>query len=132
MKIVLACFVSISVGVVKGQSIQSSNEASVNRGDKSADEIVYQKIFDLPEMKKYFKDVDSIYSNKKHAIIIINSRPTHEEPFYWIQVGINDDDQFRPRFNFYVYQKDYVVKFYDTVNDEVLTLEKWRKKKVEH
>ena len=96
--------------------------------DSVVENKVYKKIMELTEMKNYFKRVDSLFKGNKKATVLISSTPSKEEPFYWVQVGINDGDRIVPEYNFYVYPNNMEVKFYDAINDEILTLNQWRNK----
>src|SRR6266446_576667 len=70
--------------------------------DSITEKKVYDKIENLPEIKKYVKKIDSLFKGEKHAAIIIFSRPSQKEPYYWVEVGVSADGRFVPEYNFYV------------------------------
>lgn len=95
---------------------------------KNLDDIVLDKIYKITEVRKKDHFVDSI-TNHKHGIsMIILQRPNAKEPYYVVQVGYNNEIRFEPYYTFYVYKKNLVIKFYDTIPGEIITLEEWRKR----
>lgn len=109
--------------------VVANDNTSVIVQDSLVENEVYKKIMELTEMKSYFKKVDSLFKGGNHATIIISSKPSKDEPFYWVQVGVNDGDRVVPEYNFYVYTKNMEVKFYDSIDDKILTLSEWRHRK---
>lgn len=112
--------------IISKTKIIDTTSKRVYNNDSIEENKVYKLIFDLIETKCYFRKIDSLYQNKAHAIVIIASKPTKEEPYYWVQVGVNDGNRIVPEYNFYVYPKKMKVMFYDTLNDRILTLKQWR------
>lgn len=105
-----------------------SNNYKIQKKKDSIQNIVINTIYNLTEIKSYFHKVDSIFKGKMHAKIIIFSNPTKAEPYYWVQVGIDNGLRFDTEYNFYIYvKKNIEVKYYDAFNDKIITLEEWRK-----
>lgn len=98
-------------------------------------EDIEQKILDkvekLPEVKKLELYIDSISNHKRGVSMMIISKPNKEQKYYHIQVGYNGSDRFVVYFNFYVFTKDFEIKYYDAINDSVLSIEEWRKERKE-
>jgi hypothetical protein len=88
------------------------------------DSNIYKIIKALPEVKG-FNNRYNLKKLNKNLNIVINERPDKTFPYYWVQVGVSDQYQFQPIYNFYV-KDDSQVFFYDTINDSIITLKKWR------
>jgi tetratricopeptide (TPR) repeat protein len=64
-----------------------------------------------------------------------NSTMIHESPqendkdYYWVKVGPGDFLKQTTKYNFFVYEKTFVVKFYDEHHNKIMSLEEWRTKK---
>jgi hypothetical protein len=79
-------------------------------------------------VKYYSHRLDSVSKGKAKSLLIIAKKPDKAEPYYWVQVGNNSGGRFIARYNFFVYKKKGLeVKFYDTMNDSIITLQEWRK-----
>jgi hypothetical protein len=85
----------------------------------------YSIIEALPEVKSFNKRYDLKKLKKKIDIFIIE-RPGKTFPYYWVQVGVSDEYQFQPVYNFYIYKDNFQIGFYDTSTDSVISLKKWR------
>jgi hypothetical protein len=96
--------------------------------DTVAEEKAFDVVRQLPEMYKFFKLVDSVNKGQRHAMLMIGSTPTKEEPYYLIQVGEDNGMVFVTEYNFYVYYPSLRIKFYDTVHDTAISLKEWRKR----
>ena len=97
--------------------------------DSNRENDVYSKVKALIEIVNYTKYVDSVYDGKIGVSFVTRALPAPNKPYYWVQVGIVDLFGFIPQFNFYIYPDSLVVKFHDTVNDKVLSVEEWRNRK---
>ncbi len=97
--------------------------------DSTTENEVYSKVKALIEIMNYSKYVDSVYDGKIGVSFVTKALPAPNKPYYWVQVGIVDLFRFIPQFNFYIFPDSMVVKFYDTVNDKVLSVEEWRNRK---
>lgn len=90
----------------------------------SVDNSIYNAITILPEFIKFLKHNEQ-YSNEAKVSIMIMARPSTKEPYFWVQVGINDEVRFTPYFNFIVYvKKNIVIKYFDTMTDKIISLKK--------
>jgi hypothetical protein len=96
--------------------------------DTTEENIVLDKIYKIPEVRKKSHFIDSL-TNHKHGIsMIITKRPSANEPYYMVQVGYNNEIRFEPYYIFCVYKKNLVIKVYDTSSGEIISLEDWRKR----
>lgn len=101
-----------------------------NKPTPDSTQLVYDAVEHLPEIKAYMLHADSLYGSKgvPPAMMIV-ADPTKETPYYWVQVGINDGDRLTPEYNFYVYPPKMGVKFLDTMKDEVISIQEWRRRR---
>jgi hypothetical protein len=91
-----------------------------------------QKICDmilaLPEVKERAKYVEKQTKGKRHLMVWIYDTPKESnEEYYWVKAGEDNGTNYVTHFNFYVYPKNNEIKFYDVVNDTVISLTTWRK-----
>ena len=121
-------------------SKQVSNKIKKNtfKTKKTSNRIIYDsinnkeelKIWDtiskLPEVISQIKYVDKITNGKRKLQIWTFNKPNKAENYYWIKVSEDNGMALVAHFNFYVYP-NYEIKYFDTANDSVLTLEDWRK-----
>lgn len=75
------------------------------------------KIFDL--MEKLPENQDWAGTS------IVESPQENDKDYYWVRVKTQQNK----KFNYYIYQRTFEIKFFDTVNNKLLTLEEWRKSK---
>ena len=75
------------------------------------------KIFDLMEKLPENKNPTSIR--------IVESPQENDKNYYWIRVKTKQ----HKTFNYYIYQETFQIKFLDTINKKLMTLEEWRKVK---
>jgi hypothetical protein len=90
------------------------------------DDTLYALVGKIDEVKKLIETTNKTSLDKKVSVMIAK-RPDEKFPYYWVQVGVDDKNRFQPVYNFYVNPKTSDIKFYDTVNDSVITIDEWRK-----
>ena len=137
MRYVLSAFLILIVGF--HSSYLNSNSAvsiisSTQKNKKQTTENkMYKAVGALPEMRSYFRRIDSLHKNTTHAVMIIQSKPSKNQPYYWLQVGTNIDNRLIAEYNFYVYcDQTIVIEFYDPVNDKAISLSEWRKSSLKY
>lgn len=75
------------------------------------------KIFDL---------MDKLPENKNRTEIrIVESPQENDKNYYWIRVKTESNKTF----NYYIYRETFEIKFLDTIKNNLMTLEEWRKNK---
>lgn len=87
---------------------------------------IWDTIFKLPEVKSRIKYVDSVTKGKRQLQVWTYSKPNKKDNYYWIKVSEDNGITTVAHFNFFVYPNN-EIKYFDTVNDSVLSLEDWRK-----
>jgi hypothetical protein len=68
-------------------------------------------------------------NGKRHFSYAIWSCPTSENPFYWVKVMEDNGTSYVTHYNFYVYPKDFSIKYLDTTSDILIPLKQWSKQK---
>ena len=75
------------------------------------------KIFDL---------MHKLPENKNRTEIrIVESPQENDKNYYWIRVKTENNKTF----NYYIYRETFEIKFLDTIKNNLMTLEEWRKNK---
>ena len=98
------------------------------KGNYQQDDTLYNIISRLKEVKTLVEKTNSKSSNQK-VNIIINKKPDKEFLYYWLQAGVDDGSRFQPVYNFYISPKSFEIHYYNTANDSIITLSKWREKR---
>ncbi len=110
-------------------SKEQKNEAAVSKSTNS--EGIEGKIFDtiskLPEYKARALYIEKKTRGKRHLAIIIYKRPSNKTQYYWVKAVEDNGPSFYTHFNFYIYTDPFSIKYYDVINDIVITLEEWRR-----
>ncbi len=75
---------------------------------------------------KIFNLMEKLPENKNWAETrIVESPQENDKNYYWVRVKTEKNKTF----NYYIYQETFEIKFLDTINNKILTLEEWRKQK---
>ena len=75
---------------------------------------------------KIFNLIEKLPENKNWAETrIVESPQENDKNYYWVRVKTEKNKTF----NYYIYQETFEIKFLDTINNKILTLEEWRKQK---
>ena len=70
--------------------------------------------------------MDKLPENKNRTEIrIVESPQENDKNYYWIRVKTESDKTF----NYYIYRETFEIKFLDTIKNNLMTLEEWRKNK---
>jgi hypothetical protein len=84
-------------------------------------------IYNLPEVKERANYVEKQTNGERHLNITIIQTP--EEPddkSYWLKVGEDNGTNFVTHFTFSVNPDTFEVKYYDVINDTLVSLATWR------
>ncbi len=91
------------------------------------DSMVYANISQLKEVKEKSRFVQKLSDNMHGISIIIQARPSASLPYFWVQVGYINEKRLEVYYNFYVFKKNWEIKYLDVLTNKTLSLEEWRK-----
>jgi hypothetical protein len=75
---------------------------------------------------KIFNLMEKLPENKNWAgTRIVESPQENDKNYYWVRVKTEQNKTY----NYYIYQETFEIKFLDTINNTLLTLEDWRKQR---
>ncbi len=112
---------------IEKDPVNTDNSDKPLINDKNEQKICYL-IFDLPEVKERAKYIEKQTKGARRMIVWIYASPKElNEQCYWVKAGVDNGTNYVAHFNFYVYPKTNEIKFYDVVNDTVISLSAWRK-----
>lgn len=80
---------------------------------------IFDMIFAMPEAKG-------------KSVSIFESPQTNDKDYYWIKVGEStgfQPEDLKVEFSFFIYPKDFAIKYYDEKNNKLMTIDEWRKSK---
>jgi hypothetical protein len=108
----------------KGQNtkvvISKSNDSTV------IEEKILDTISKLPECRERAAYIEKETKGKRHLTIVIYERPSKEFPYYWVKAWEDNGIIYATHFNFYIYTNPFNIKYYDTMNNIVISLKEWR------
>lgn len=119
---------------VKKQSLRGTEPAAENewRGPSEipydVQDIIIQKISELPEYKEAQKNIDSVSNNRKGVTAIIDR--DEQGRGYSVQVGYSGGERFETYYFFLVAPRTYRIRILDMTDDKYITLDAWRMKSV--
>lgn len=101
--------------------------------DDSTETLVANIVFNLPEVKERAAYIEKQTDGKRHLKIWI-SQTTHQanSDYYQVNAGEDNGASLVAHFNFYIHKETFEVKYYDVVNDTIISIADWRKQYLNH
>ena len=136
--ILCSCLISCSNKSNKETVARSAGQIKTNidkdtaivSADTVQESIALDSVNKIDEVRELSKFIDSVSNHKRGVTMLTLHRPDKQKRYFWIQVGYNNGIRFQAYYNFYVYAKDYEIKFLNTVkNDSLMSLADWRRSK---
>jgi len=89
---------------------------------------VYKLILSLPEVARMARYIQEHTKGERHLEVMIAESPKDTiRNYYWVKAGEDNGINYVTHFNFYVFpDRNFEIRYFDTVRDTVLTLEDWR------
>jgi lipopolysaccharide export LptBFGC system permease protein LptF len=109
---------------------ENTNSISAYFRDNEKENKIIDTIYELKEVKNWQKYLEKETKGKGHLQIWIADTPIVSRPSYLVQVGEDNGYSLVVHFNFIVYPDPIRIMYLNTINDDTLTLEQWRKTKV--
>ena len=86
-------------------------------------------VWEIPEVITLNENSHERNDSSRLEVIIYQISEDKEPNYYWIKVGTSTETHFSTVFNFFVFFNTNEVKYYDTLLDQVLSLDEWRAQK---
>ena len=145
MKTILITFLSLALIVacgkknpdtqVKNDSIKSTSADTAQKevpSDTSDEEKAINLVMDLPEVKDQANIIETESKGKHHlAAMILETPEENGQGYYFVKVSEDNEQSLVGIYSFYVYLPSEEIKFYDPIEDNVISLEEWRKQRNE-
>ena len=118
--------------LVSCESSPKKGTANVKRQiDKLAsatpEEAAIDRVMDLEEVKRKDAEVKKLSKGKRHLSVYVETPPTPTDSYYWIKVAEDNGGSYVTCYTFAVDSKTRDVRYYDPMQDSLLTIEDWRK-----
>lgn len=82
---------------------------------------------------KIFKMIFEIPEAKDKSVWIFESPQENDKDYYWIKVGEGDiglsEKKFKTDYNFFIYPKNFEIKYYNQKENKLISIEEWRRNK---
>lgn len=119
MKFLFTSLIFFSLLASFGQSPKQLSASKMER-------MILDTIVKLPECQKRAEYIEKHSKGKRHLSFVIYDKPSKDYPYYWVKAWEDNGLAYATHFNFYVYTDPLTIKYYDTVNDKVISLKQWR------
>ena len=86
-------------------------------------------VMNLPEVKQASQEIEKGSNGKHHLAVYVDTPPTNTDPNYWVKVAEDNGGSLVTDYMFTVDGKTHQIKYYDTAQDTLVTLDQWRKTK---
>ncbi|RZK25628.1 MAG: hypothetical protein EOO43_05025 [Flavobacterium sp.] len=93
----------------------------------SPDEAAIDRVLDLDEVKRKGAEIDKLSKGERHLSAYVETAPTKEDSNYWIKVAEDNGDSKVAYYTFAVDSKTRDVRYYDPMQDSLISIEQWRK-----
>ena len=94
--------------------------------DQNEENEVLDLIWAIPEVVQRNEHLKSTNDTLHLEAFVNYTSENLDSNYYWVKVGVFDSVHFATHFNFYVYFNSFDIKYFDTLNDQILSLEQWR------
>lgn len=91
------------------------------------EEQVVKLIMDLQEIKMRNAEVERLSKGKRRLSTYVESPPSSDDPNYTVKVAEDNGSNFVTYYTFAVDGKTRAIKYYDVVQDTLISLNDWRK-----
>ena len=113
-----------TVSLIKPNFIHSDTTIKINETEDK----LYNLIYNLPEVKERSEYVEKETNGERHlSIMIVETPEESDDKSYWLKVGEDNGTNVVTHFTFSVNPDTFDVKYYDAVNDTLVSLSAWRK-----
>lgn len=95
---------------------------------------VYKLVLSLPEVAQMARYIQEHTKGSRHMEMMISQSPRDSiQNYYWVKAGEDNGTIYVTHYNFYVYpDNNFEIKYFDPINDTLMSLEDWRKENKIH
>jgi len=90
------------------------------------EEHLVKLIMNLEEVKRKSAIIEQESKGKRHLATYVETLPTADDPNYWIKVAEDNGGSYVTYYTFAVDGKTQLIRYYDVMQDSLLSLEQWR------
>jgi hypothetical protein len=118
--------------IVDTATVRSNNRVApgdtVMKAGKDAGN-VYKLILSLPEVVRMARYIQEHTKGSRHMEVMISQSPRDSiQNYYWVKAGEDNGTIYVTHYNFFVYPDNHFeIKYFDPINDTLMSLEDWRK-----
>ncbi|WP_345949264.1 hypothetical protein ABDD95_20675 [Mucilaginibacter sp. PAMB04274] len=123
----LSCLVLTACQISPKKEAALGKREIVKLALATPEEAAVDRVMDLEEVKRKMAEVEKASKGKRHLSVYAETTPTKEDLYYWIKVAENNGGSYVAYYTFAVDSKTRDVRYYDPMQDSLLTIEQWRK-----
>lgn len=109
MKAIIILYFFTSIFTCKEETKPLSSNESAQKvfktevNSSSQEDKILDAVRILPEVIEREKYLNSLTNHKAHISVMVVSKPTKSQPYYWVKVGYDNEFRYENYYNFYVY-----------------------------
>lgn len=127
-------YYSLSVGMIflvtscqpTDKKTPAPSQKIKEKSTKNKDDIAIDQIMALPEIKQKNIEVETNSKGKRHLSGYVVNLPTSKDPYYWVDIAEDNGDSYVTYYTFAVDNRDLDIKYYDPLQDSLISIEQWR------
>jgi hypothetical protein len=126
----LFCFTAVTVFACNSpqkEEVAKHQQKAVKPAIMQEEDQVVSLIMNLDEVKRKSAMVVKESKGKRHLSTYIETPPTATDPYYWVKVAEDNGGSYVTYYSFEVRAKTHAIKYYDAMQDSLISLSQWRK-----
>jgi hypothetical protein len=124
----LLCLVLVSCQSSPKKESSPMPDKVIKPVETNPEDAVVNLIMNLEEVKRKGIEVSRVSKGKRHLVGYVETSPTKVDPQYWVKVGEDNGDSYVAYYTFAVHSKTRDIRYYDPIQDSLMTIEEWRTK----
>ncbi|QJD97212.1 hypothetical protein HH214_15715 [Mucilaginibacter robiniae] len=110
----------------KKNAQQISQAAAVKPAASNPEDQVVDLVMNLEEVKRKSAEVEKESKGKRHLSGYVETAPTIKDPNYWVKIAEDNGGSYVAYYTFAVDSKTHSIRYYDVVQDSLVSLSQWR------
>jgi hypothetical protein len=126
----LFCFTAVTVFACnspQNRAVENPQQKAVKPAIMKEEDQVVSLIMNLDEVKRKSAMVLKQSKGKRHLATYVETPPTAADPYYWVKVAEDNGGSYVTYYSFEVQAKTHAIKYYDAMQDSLISLSQWRK-----